>query len=102
MDVAGIITAVGGAIALILKVTGGPKRKRKAADVAGRLETLEARLDSAESKLLGWAAWAHDARVTAAANGVRLPMIPGRLLGNDDATIPAPRPAGETTDRTDA
>jgi hypothetical protein len=91
MDVAGIITAVGGVIALIVKVSLGAPRKRKAADVAGRLQQLEERLEAAESRLLSWAAWAHDARMTSAAHGVRLPAIPGGLLSGESATVPVPR-----------
>jgi hypothetical protein len=92
VDVAGIITATGGVIALLVKVAMSAPRKRKAADVQSRLESLETRQENAEAKLLGWAGWAHDARVTAAANGVRLPKIPAQLLGTDDApAIPAPR-----------
>ena len=92
MDVAGVITATGGVIALLVKIAMSAPRKRKAADVQDRLESLEARQESAESKLLGWAGWAHDARVTAAASGVRLPSIPAQLLGTDDTpAIPSPR-----------
>jgi len=97
MDVAGIITAVGGAVAIIIKVTGLPGKRRKVADVHSRLEHLEARQELQDSKLLGWAAWAHDARVTAAAHGVRLPRIPARLLGDDGPTIPGPRTSSDTT-----
>jgi hypothetical protein len=98
-DVAGIITAVGGVIALLVKVLGVQPKKRKAADVSDRLEALEARLEQAEDRLLGWAAWAHDARVTSAAAGVRLPAIPPRLLAGDDPSIPAPRNGAEDAAR---
>jgi hypothetical protein len=103
MDTAGIITAVGGVLALLLKagLSAQPRKKKKAADVAGRLESLEARLELAESRLLGWAAWAHDARVTSAASGIQLPKIPARLLGTDEPTIPAPRGTDESAERTD-
>lgn len=101
VDVAGIITAVGGAIAIIIKVTGMPAKRRRVDSIAARLEHLERRQAVAESKLLGWAAWAHDARVTAAANGVRLPVIPSRLLLGDDASVPAPRDGSDAADRTD-
>ena len=102
MDIAGIITATGGAIAVILKVISMQPKKRKAADVTDRLTSLEDRLAAAEDRLLGWAAWAHDARVTSAAAGVRLPRIPARLLGDEEPAVPAPRSSGENTDRTDA
>jgi hypothetical protein len=93
-DVAGIITATGGVIALLIKVASMQPKRRKAADVTDRLGALEERLQTAEDRLLGWAAWAHDARVTSAAAGVRLPAIPARLLAGDDApTVPAPRVA---------
>jgi hypothetical protein len=99
MDVAGIITAVGGVIALLVKVGSMAPRKRKQAAVIGRLEHLERRLEIAEDRLLGWAAWAHDARVNAASHGVRLPSIPGRLLGAED--IPTPRQSSDVADRSD-
>jgi hypothetical protein len=99
MDVAGIITAVGGVVALIIKVTGLPAKRRKVHDVQDRLEHLEQRLERAEGQLLGWASWAHDARVKAASHGVRLPSIPGRLIG-DDSAIPSPRDGADSTDRT--
>jgi hypothetical protein len=94
MDVAGIITATGGVVALLVKVSTMMPRKRRHAAVLGRLEQLEGRLEVAEDRLLGWAAWAHDARVNAASHGVRLPTIPGRLLGTEDA-VPAPRQSAE-------
>lgn len=100
-DVAGIITAVGGVIALLVKVCGLPQKKRKAVDVAAHLEALDARLGRAEDRLLGWAEWAHDARMTAASNGVRLPLIPGTLLSEQPA-IPAPRVQADTAVHADA
>lgn len=103
VDVAGIITATGGVIALLVKVCTMAPRKRKRADVIDRLEHLESRLEIAEDRLLGWAAWAHDARVRAAAAGLRLPSIPGRLLGGDDSTgVPSPRNGTDAPDRSDA
>lgn len=101
MDVAGIITATGGVLALLIKAASMAPRRRKRADVIDRLESLEDRLEVAEDRLLGWAAWAHDARVTAAAAGVRLPGIPGRLLAGSDRTVPAPRNSPDSADHTD-
>jgi hypothetical protein len=86
-------------LALLVKIGMTAPRKRKAADVQNRLEALEGRLESTESRLLGWAGWAHDARMTAAANGVRLPLIPSQLLGSDGPAIPAPRNGADAADR---
>lgn len=102
VDVAGIITATGGVIALLIKVLSLAPKRRRAEDVTNRLGTLERRLATAEDRLLGWAAWAHDARVRATAQGFQLPTIPGRLLGGEDPAIPSPRDGAETTKRADA
>lgn len=73
LDVASIITAVGGSVALVLKALSISRRTRQKA--------LEARLTEVEARLLGWAEWAHDARMAAAAAGCRLPAVPQHLLG---------------------
>lgn len=102
VDVAGIITATGGVIALLIKVLSLAPKRRRAEDVTDRLGALENGLARAEDRLLGWAAWAHDARVRAAAQGFQLPTIPSRLLGGDDPAIPSPRDGAETAKRADA
>jgi hypothetical protein len=76
LDVASVITAVGGAVALVLKALSVHRRTRHRA--------LEARLTDVEARLLGWAEWAHDARMAAAAAGCRLPAVPQRLLGLEE------------------
>lgn len=67
LDLASVITASGGAVALILKALTTRSRGQKA---------LEVRVADLEAQLLTWATWAHNARLTAAASGCRLPAIP--------------------------
>jgi hypothetical protein len=78
LDVASTITAVGGAVALVLRAITTRGRSRK---------DLERRVEQLEAQLLEWATWAHDARVQAASSGCRLPAIP------------RPRNGSETTER---
>jgi hypothetical protein len=68
LDVASTITAAGGAVALILRAVSTRR--------VSRTRDLERRVAELEDALLGWAQWAHNARVTAAASGCRLPAIP--------------------------
>jgi len=74
LDVASVITASGAAVAVILRAVTTWRRTRYT-DLADRVADLEA-------QLLGWATWAHDARVTAAASGCRLPAIPRPRTGD--------------------
>lgn len=76
LDVASIITATGGVLALLLRAWSTRGR-------SGRAKALEDRVRALENQLLEWAGWAHTARVTAASNGVRLPAIPTPRAGSD-------------------
>lgn len=78
LDVASIVTASGGALALILRAWS-TRRSRRTDDLEDRVAVLE-------GQLLEWAAWAHTARVTAASSGVRLPAIPKPRTSGDSTT----------------
>jgi hypothetical protein len=75
LDVASVITAVGTAVALVLKAWSTRR--------VSRTRDLEDRVGELEQQLLGWAEWAHTARVTAAASGCRLPAVPRPRSSSD-------------------
>jgi hypothetical protein len=77
LDVASIITASGAAAAVILKAWTSRR--------SSRTKDLEDRVGELERQLLEWAGWAHNARITAASNGVRLPAIPQPRAAGDSA-----------------
>ena len=94
------VAAVIGAVAGVLKIVLTRPRLPVAEEVMERLTDLE-------EQLLGYAAWAHGARMAAAAAGIDLPplpldlaehrtphQLPPRLAGPDTNPIPASRKGG--------